>query len=366
MNPYGVTACVTAAAVLAVGMPFRAEAANNYDMRRKVIRLSGIMGMSNETAEVTRGEYAQMLVNASTYKSVALEASSTAVFSDVPVGSEYASAVRIAVENGWMSGYLGGVFRPEQQVTLQEAIRGILALLGYTDEDFSGNQINGRWAKFNYLELNENITKEPQEILTRMDCVNLLYNLLCAKTTSGKAYCTLLGYELSDTGDVNPLTIADNELKGPKVVKKNYSLSDYVPFDLDKATFYLDGTISTIERVKQEKSNGFIVIYYNTNTKTIWAYSSGRSGEEIGANMVAVLGKISGIYYSSSNVMTPSSVILDDDDGTQYRLEDADVQFAFSIYGDFQVGDHVVLICEKSGTTSTGDQSYKVIDYVEY
>lgn len=366
MNPYGVTACVTAAAVLAVGMPVTAEAANNSEMRRKVIRLSGIMSLSDETAMVTRAEYAQMLVNASTYKSVALQTSSTAVFSDVPADSTYASAVRIAVENGWMSGYLGGVFRPEQQVTLQEAIRGILALLGYTDEDFSGNQINGRWAKFNYLELNENITKEPLEVLTRMDCVNLFYNLLCAETSSGRAYCTLLGYELSSDGEVNPLTIADNELKGPKVVKKDYSLSDYVPFDVNDATFYLDGIMSTLERVRQEKSNGFLVIYYNTNTKTIWAYSSARSGEAIGGNMMAIKGEISGIFYSSSNVMTPSTLILDGDEDTQYHLEDADVQFAFSIYGEFRVGDQVVLICETAGTNSNGDPSYKVIDYIEY
>lgn len=366
MNRYGLTACLTATAVLSVGVPFRAEAASNYEMRRKVIRLSGIMSLSDETAMVTRGEYAQMLLNASTYKSVALQTSSTAVFSDVPSDSTYASAVRIAAEKGWMKGYLGGVFRPDEQITLQEAVRGILALLEYTDGDFSGNQIGGRWAKFNYLELNENIAKEPLEVLTRMDCVNLFYNLLSAETASGKAYCTLLGYELSGNGDVNPLTIADYELKGPKVVKKSYSLSDYVPFDLNQATFYLDGQISTIERVKQEKNNGFVVIYYNTNTKTIWAYSSGRSGEEIGSNMTAVLGEISGIFYNSSDVLTPTTVILDDDENTQFRLEDADVQFAFSIYGEFQVGDHVILICEKSGTTANGDESYTVIDYIEY
>ncbi len=339
MNRYGLTACLTAAAVLSVGVPFRAEAASNYEMRRKVIRLSGIMSLSDETAMVTRGEYAQMLLNASTYKSVALQTSSTAVFSDVPSDSTYASAVRIAAEKGWMKGYLGGVFRPDEQITLQEAVRGILALLEYTDEDFSGNQIGGRWAKFNYLELNENIAKEPLEVLTRMDCVNLFYNLLSAETASGKAYCTLLGYELSGNGDVNPLTIADYELKGPKVVKKSYSLSDYVPFDLNQATFYLDGQISTIERVKRE---------------------------EIGSNMTAVLGEISGIFYNSSDVLTPTTVILDDDENTQFRLEDADVQFAFSIYGEFQVGDHVILICEKSGTTANGDESYTVIDYIEY
>jgi len=363
MNRYGVTACLTAAAVLAVGMPFTAEASGNYELRKRVIRLSGIMSTTNDTNEVTRGEYAQMLVNASSYKSVALQASSTAVFSDVPADSQYASAVRIASENGWISGYLGGAFRPEQQVTLQEAIRGILALLGYTDQDFTGNQINGRWAKYNYLDLGEGISKEPLEILTRRDCINLFYNLLCTENTGGKAYCTVLGYELSDDGEVNPLTIADNELKGPKVVRRNYSMDDYVPFDLNQATFYLDGQMASLEAVKQAKSYGFVVLYYNVASKTIWAYSNERTANG-NSSMVAVSGEVSGIFYSSSSVMTPSTVTLEGDD-RQFKLKDSDIQFGFSIYGDIEVGQQVILVCEVTGG-SDGDMSYTVIDYIEY
>ncbi|MCI8515998.1 MAG: S-layer homology domain-containing protein [Hungatella sp.] len=365
MNQVRMAACGMAAAVFVVGMPFAAEAAGNYELRKKVIGLSGIMSVTAEDGMVTRGEFAQMLVNASPYRSVALQVSATAVFSDVPAGVSYASAVRLAAENGWMSGYLGGVFRPEQQITLQEAVRGLLALLGYTDEDFTGNQINGRWAKYHYLELGENVAKEPGEVLTRADCVNLFYNLLCTETSAGKAYATVLGYELSDDGEVNPLTIADNELKGPKVVKKSYSLDDELPFKVSEATFYLDGQMSTLERVKQAKANGFVVIYYNVNTKTVWAYSMDNESGLEGNNMVAVKGEISGIFYSSANVMTPSIVTLEEYGDAEFRLKDSDVQFAFSIYGEMQVGDQVILICEKTGG-SDGVESYTVTDYIEY
>ena len=365
MNGYRLAAGVTAAAVFVMGMPFAAEASGSYELRRKVIGLSGIMSVTGENEAVSRGEYAQMLVNASTYKSVALQVNATAVFADVPAQSPYASAIRIAAENQWMSGYLGGVFRPDQQITLQEAIRGILALLGYTDEDFSGNQINGRWAKYNYLELGDNIGKEPLEVLTKSDCINLFYNLLCAETSAGRDYCTVLGYELSADGEVNPLTIADNDLKGPKVVKKNYSLDDYIPFKVSEATFYLDGQISDLQRVKQAKSEGFVVIYYNTNTKTVWAYSNDGENELTGSAMVAVKGEISGIFYSSSSVMTPSTVTLEEYGDIEFRLKDSDVQFAFSIYGEMQVGDWVILICERSGGTD-GVDSYTVTDYIEY
>lgn len=365
MNRYGVGAVLLAAVAVTAAMPMTAEASNNYEMRKKVIGLSGIV--TNLTGEefVTRAEFAQMLLNASPYKSLAVQTSSTAVFSDVPASSQYASAVRIASENGWMTGYLGGLFKPDQQITLQEAVRGVLALLGYTNDDFPGDQINGRWAKYIYLEMGENIGKQPLEVLTRQDCVNLFYNLLCTENKAGKAYCTVLGYELSSDGEVNALTIADNELKGPKVVKKSYSLDDYIPFDVTEATYYLNGEISSLERVKQEKANGFVVIYYNTNTRTVWAYTTEEIGQANGKTTCAIKGTVTGIYYSSSSVMTPSSVVLDDETSSEFRLNDSDVQFAFSIYGDIQVGDEVILICEVSSSMD-GDESYTVIDYIEY
>lgn len=363
MNRYGVTACITAAALLAVGMPFTAEASDNYELRKRVIRLSGIMSTTNDGNGVTRGEYARMLVNASSYRSVALQTSSTAVFSDVPADSEYAWAVKTASENGWMNGYLGGVFKPDQQITLQEAIRGILALLGYTDQDFSGDQINGRWTKYNYLDLGEDIYKEPLEVLTRKDCINLFYNLLCTEDTSGKDYCTVLGYELSDDGQVNPLTVSDNELKGPKVVPRNHRMDDYVPFDLSEATFYLNGEMASLEAVKQAKTNGFVILYYNVTSKTVWAYSDERTSN-VNSGITAVWGEISGIFYSSSSVMTPSTITLEGDD-REFKLKDSDVQFGFSIYGDMKVGEQVILVCEVSGG-SDGDMSYTVIDYIEY
>ena len=81
-----------------------------------------------------------------------------------------------------MTGYLGGNFRPSQYVTLNEAAKGILYLLGYTAEDFDGDQYNKRMAQYAYLDLNENISSnDPAALLTKSDCVNLFYNLMKAE-----------------------------------------------------------------------------------------------------------------------------------------------------------------------------------------
>lgn len=54
------TACVMAGAVLAAGLPLPAEASENYELRKRVIRLTGIMSTTGDNIEVTRGEYAQI------------------------------------------------------------------------------------------------------------------------------------------------------------------------------------------------------------------------------------------------------------------------------------------------------------------
>ena len=356
---------VAAVAVATAAIPFSAEASSNFEMRKKVVTLSGIVTSKDTNQYITRGEFARMLVNASSYKESASATTSMAVFHDVPASNEYASYIRIATNNGWMKAYLGGQFKPNQQITLQEAARGVLALLGYTNDDFAGDQNGARWNKYTALDLGNEISKQSNEVLTWTDAINLFYNTLCADTKNGTAYAKTLGYEMSSDGEVNALSLRDNTMKGPKLVKRSHRMDDAVPFDLSDATFYLDGKISTLSAVKQAKENGSVVLYYNTNSKTVWAYSSEEIGGTNQTGKVAIEGEITGIYYNSTDVMTPSSLQLDNDENVQFKLSSSDVQFAFSIYGDYQVGDKIVLICDAT-TNADGDVSYTVVDYVEY
>ena len=361
MNRHQIAASLTAAAVAVAVMPVTAEASTSFELRKKVIGLSGIASIVNTEATVTRAEFASMLVNATPYKSAVSQTSATSVFADVPKTSEYAAKIRIAVDQGWMNGYLGGNFRPDDPITLQDAIRGVLALLGYTNDSFSGDQAGGRLNKYYYLELNEEITKEPSEILTKTDCINLFYNLLRTDTTNGSPYCKSLGYDVTSDGEVNPLTIADNALKGPKVVTRSHSVWDYVPFTAGEANIFLNGSPSSNSELKSvQQSYGYVVIYYNAQSKTIWAYSE--DGDSA-ANRSVVRGEITSIYYSSADVLTPSAVELDSS-GIQYALNTSDLQFAFSIYGTLKVGETVALICQVT-QDSNGTETYTVLDYIE-
>ena len=148
---------------------------SNFELRKKVIGLTGITFVSgNIDRFVTRGEFAKMLAQASPYRSVLTKNSNTSVFNDVPKDNENAAAIKMAVEHGYMTGYLGGVFKPNDNVTLNDAIRGVLTLLGYDASDFAGDANNKRMAKYGFLELNENLTSlSANSNLTVRDCINL-------------------------------------------------------------------------------------------------------------------------------------------------------------------------------------------------
>ena len=130
------------------------SSSTEFELRKKVIGISGIMEITGVYQPVTRAQFrpdAGERVGVPQYHLG--QGATVSVFADVPKDNMYASYVRIAVSNEWMTGYLGGVFRPDQYITLQEAARGVLALLGYTSEDFTGDQMGGRMSLFEYLDL---------------------------------------------------------------------------------------------------------------------------------------------------------------------------------------------------------------------
>ena len=64
----------------------------------------------------------------------------------------------------------------------------MLALLGYENTDFTGDQTGARQSKYHFLELDENMNKSPEEVLIKEDCINLFYNLLKTDTKAGTMF----------------------------------------------------------------------------------------------------------------------------------------------------------------------------------
>ena len=334
---------------------------SNFDLRKKVISVTGIMSLNQDmNKNISRAEFALMAVRASKYKNILTKNSNIALYSDVDRNSEYASAIKIASEKGWMSGYLGGKFMPDKDISLQEAIKVLLYMLGYKAEDFAGDQLNKRVTLYNNLGLGEFVLKGSNDSISRADAVNLFYNLFKTKMPEGgNAYITVLGGSLTSDGEVNALSLADNSLKGPYVVNSLQKLNKVASFPLKEASLYLNGSAVSYDVLSSamQSSDFGLVIYYSSVGKAVWAYNgSSDTGKQV------VHGEISNIYYESSSTLTPSAVMLKDSD-IQYKLSSADMQFAFSIYGSLKVGEDVVLIVEKT-TAADGEDIYTVVDYV--
>jgi hypothetical protein len=81
---------------------------------------------------VTRAEFAKIIVTALGVGEAAEYAAGATKFSDVPADHWATGYINVAVDVGVIAGYPDGTFQPENQVTFAEAIKMIVAALGYT------------------------------------------------------------------------------------------------------------------------------------------------------------------------------------------------------------------------------------------
>ncbi len=314
------------AAVLLGSAPAAFAASEASDsVIEQVIRATGIMegdadGNMNLDNTVTRAEYAKMLVAASTYQDKVSGASNSSPFKDVPYTHWAAGYIQTAVEQGWLSGYLDGSYKPNNTVTLEEAATGVLKLLGYTTEDFSGSYPYGQLALYKSLGLDTKVTASQGTAMTRRNMMYLFYNLLNAETKDGQVYAQTLGYTLNDSGEIDYLSIVSDTMQGPYVVEG--SLSDIVSGE--NKTVYRNGYASIADAVQK-----YDVVYYNDST--IWAYANA----------------VTGTYQSAApSASSPTSVTVA---GVSYEIDTSDAALALSTLGGLNIGDIVTLLLGRDG-----------------
>ncbi len=314
------------AAVLLGSVPIALATSGASDsVIEEIIRNTGIMtgdadGDLNLDSTVTRAEYAKMLVSASSYKDKVSGASNSSPFSDVPYTHWAAGYIKTAVSQGWLSGYLDGTYRPNNTVTLEEAATGVLKLLGYTTEDFSGSYPYGQLALYESLGLDAQITTSQGSSMTRRDMMYLFYNLLNTENTEGQVYAETLGYTLDENGEIDYLSMVSDALEGPYVVESSIS-SIVSTYGKD---VYRNGYVSSADAICK-----YDVIYYNDST--IWAYANA----------------VTGTYQSASpSASAPTAVTVA---GTEYEIETNDAALSLSTLGELNIGDIITLLLGRDG-----------------
>ena len=266
-------------------------------------------------AVVTRGALARMLVSYSTYReSVGSQGTVGTLFTDLPGTSPYAPYVRIAVQNGWMNGYTDGSFRPDNAVTLEEAVTAILKLMGYKMTDLSGSFPNAQLNKASELGLRNQVDRSQGEVLNYEECALLFYNALTANTASGGAYGSSLGFTVSN-GQVDTSSVMLKSLKGPFVAGDTVQLP-FVP----KMVYRNDKASESAEL------NKYDVYYYSESLQTLWVYTRRAAG------------RITAVSPSAS---APTSVTVA---GTSYTLGSSAVASQVSSLNGGGVGEVVTLL----------------------
>lgn len=311
---------------LTLGLLCTGAGAVSGSSKLEAIRVLGILagdesGNLNLSGQVTRAQFAAMMASASAYKdSVSTYGSS--LFKDVK-GDHWASGyVRLAVEQGWMSGYVDGTFRPDQSITLEEACTALLRLLGYDASSLTGSYPTAQLAKAESLGLLDDLSAARGDILTRQDCVDLFYNALVAQTSGGTVYGTSLGYTVTN-GEVDYSALVSAETKGP-YISQDGSLS--LPFSLSGATVYRNDTLSSASEVEAND-----VYYYNAGMATVWVYHN------------QVTGTLTGV--SPSKVSPTSATVA----GVTYEIGTSEAAYQLSSQGSFSEGDIVTLILGMNG-----------------
>lgn len=308
-------ACLTMTACL---LP--AAAAGTGNSALQAVQALGIMqGDKNGNlmleSSVTRAQFAAMMTRASIYKdTIGSDGSGYSLFKDVKSSHWASEYIRLAIQEGWATGYIDGTFRPERSITLEEACTMVLRLLGYDSSTLAGSFPAAQLNKAAALGLRDQISVKQGGTMTRGDCAQLFYNLLTAQTASGQTYAVTLGYTVTN-GEVDYTSVVKSNLSGPYIADSGETL----PFT--PTTVYRDGASASSASL-----NRYDVYYYNEGLGTVWIYTD------------RVAGKLTALSPSS---VSPTSVTVA---GTVYELGSADAVYQLSELGGGSVGTVVTLL----------------------
>ena len=313
-----------------------ASASGSNTAVQTAVTLGGLTSdqTANLAAPLTRSALTKLMVAFSAYRESAKTQGSTGtLFSDVGSGSAYAPYVRIAVQQGWISGYTDGSFRPDNAVTLEEACTAVLKLLGYDVTTLSGTFPAAQLNKANELGLRDNLTKTQGEGMTLEDGAVLLYNALTATTAEGKVYASSLGFTVNN-GVVDVSSILLSNVKGPFVA----GLGTQLPFA--PTAVYRNDTVTTDATL-----NAYDVYYYNETAQTVWIYTRKAAG------------RITAVAPSAN---APTSVTVA---GTEYTIASSSVAAQLSALNGGGVGQVVTLLLgmnDEAVAVLTGDAANEV------
>lgn len=237
---------------------------------------------------VTRAEITKMIVTALGSSSLSAANAATGKdtqFTDVP-GSHWASGfVTVGTTSGsqFINGYSDTEFGPEDNVTFAQAVKMLVAALGYTTyAENNGGWPNGYLTYGYNLDIAKGVTGVSNDTqLTRSQVAQMIDNAVKAPI------CVVDGYDTQWNGTQTPRLVEKNvtstSVKDSWMCLLNYSHDAYIVNGRVKATHQSESSIDSDKvRISIEKSNnydGYQVTKNYNGEESIAAYI-GESGAD--------------------------------------------------------------------------------------
>ena len=126
-------------------------------------------------ANITRGEFSQLVINMKGEQSVAAAMADENIFSDV-AGNPYAGAINLLSSQGVVSGTGAGTFEPDRNVRYAEACKMLVKVLGY-DVIVSSNSLDSYVFMAGTIGVTDNVDSS-KEFITIRDMLVMIDNCL--------------------------------------------------------------------------------------------------------------------------------------------------------------------------------------------
>ena len=159
--------------------------ANTEDKMEWLLDRNHVEGYEDGTLQlensISRSEFAKLIVMIQGYKSKALELENEpSKFSDIDQSHWAKGYINLAAQNGYIKGYKDGTFKPEKNITYEEAVTIVVRL---HPEFIETTEYEGKWsqqyidfAKEHNILQDLDITDRLSENATRRSTFEMNYN----------------------------------------------------------------------------------------------------------------------------------------------------------------------------------------------
>lgn len=152
--------------------------------------LNIFQGIAQSDAQntMTRAEFAEVVARVMGYTDS--DAAPKRIFTDVPADHEAAASIQYLYDRNIMRGYGGAEFKPDSQITVEEAVKVAVSVIGYSQKaEWDGGWSAGYYSAARLNGLLGGVNDNREAPLTIADAAALMQNVLECDTT-----LTITGY----------------------------------------------------------------------------------------------------------------------------------------------------------------------------